>query len=151
MPGRGFGWQYLGRYEGGRSLSFKLYDSSTGIITDLMEQVDFVAELHTGSIGAPVALTKGSTATGDPEIFRYAQVRPNPFTDELTIAFSTQAIQPVTVAVSDALGRVVYHQRVVSGVGENTIRWDASGIPRGMYFVRLETPAGISTFKVVHE
>jgi len=135
----------------GNHLSFKLYDSSTGVITDLMEQVDFVAELHTGSIGAPVALTTGATVTDSPDAFRYAQVRPNPFADELTIAFSTEGVQPVTVAVSDALGRIVYHQRLMSGAGENTIRWDASGMARGIYFVRLDSPHGLSTFKVVHE
>ncbi|MEP0545364.1 MAG: T9SS type A sorting domain-containing protein, partial [Rhodothermales bacterium] len=64
---------------------------------------------------------------------------PNPFASATTIGFTLPSAQDVTLTVYDVLGRRV--ATLVDGVrqaGEQTVRFDASSLPSGMYFYRLE-------------
>lgn len=70
---------------------------------------------------------------------------PNPFNSTTTILFTLPRSMPVTLMVTDMLGREV--RRIVDGgvyeAGMHAFRFDATGLPPGMYFTRL-TADGIS-------
>ncbi len=66
------------------------------------------------------------------------QTLPNPARGARTVRVSGA---PAAVAVFDALGRVVADLGTVAG---GDVRWDASGLPTGVYVVRATTEAGAS-------
>jgi hypothetical protein len=94
----------------------------------------------------------GSVQPGSTAIHAAA---PNPFVRETMIAFDLGEPGPVDLSVFDAQGRRV--RRIRGGylaVGRYTEHWDgrdASGrsVANGLYFVRLQTPAGNWSRKVV--
>lgn len=66
---------------------------------------------------------------------------PNPFNPGTTIGFTLPKETSVRLIVYDVKGRLV--ERLVDGVysaGEHSVYWDATGLPSGTYFYRLETP-----------
>ena len=81
---------------------------------------------------------------------------PNPFSTSTKISFSLPADGQVSLAIFDVRGRVVrdiFHgQGMTAGVHD--VDWDARDghgklMPVGMYFIRLETGAGVRTAKMV--
>jgi photosystem II stability/assembly factor-like uncharacterized protein len=67
---------------------------------------------------------------------------PNPFNPATTMEIVLPQPGDVTLAVYDVLGRVV--ATLVTGrreAGTTRVRWDAAGMPSGVYFARLTTPA----------
>jgi hypothetical protein len=80
---------------------------------------------------------------------------PNPASGAVTIGFVLPAAGTVQVAVHDASGRVL--NRLASGAfaaGAHQALWtglDDAGymVPAGIYFVRLETAAGVRSLKVI--
>jgi flagellar hook assembly protein FlgD len=82
-------------------------------------------------------------------------LRPNPFTQALVIVFALPEAGAARVSVHDAAGRRV---ALVAGgrfaAGTHQVTWDGhtdvGGVaPTGVYFVRIETPAGQWTRKAV--
>jgi len=56
----------------------------------------------------------------------------------------------VKLVAFDGLGRVV--ESLVTGhqsLGRHSIRWDATGVPSGVYFVRMEAGAFTATRQVI--
>lgn len=85
---------------------------------------------------APPAETAGAVAP--PSGFRLAQNYPNPFNPVTTIAYAVPSAGPVRLVVFNALGQEV--AVLVDGVGaagERTATFDATGLPSGIYAVRL--------------
>lgn len=75
---------------------------------------------------------------------------PNPFGKRTTIAFSTAASGPVTLAVYDLLGRRV--ASLVDGVmaaGNHTASLDAAGLASGMYVYRLAAGGQVASRTMV--
>jgi hypothetical protein len=75
---------------------------------------------------------------------------PNPFNPTTRINFSVANTGPVNLSVFDVKGRLV--ERLVNGTrtaGEYSVTWEASGLPSGIYFYRLETPTFNETRKLV--
>ena len=74
-----------------------------------------------------------------PASFSLDQNYPNPFNPATVIPFKVSKEGRIRLAVYDLLGKevaVLWDGR--AGVGSHTIRWDASGLPSGVYFYRLE-------------
>lgn len=71
---------------------------------------------------------------------------PNPTSDVLNIDVTLETESELTITVTDAAGRIV--SQVFSGVAAPEARysWDASTVPAGLYFVRVD---GISLRKVM--
>lgn len=71
---------------------------------------------------------------------------PNPTSDVLNIDVTLETESELTITVTDAAGRIV--SQVFSGVAapEARYQWDASTVPAGLYFVRVD---GISLRKVM--
>ena len=64
---------------------------------------------------------------------------PNPFNPATTIRFAVPRAGLVRLAVYDVLGRRV--DELVDGIldaGWHAVRWDAAGLPSGVYLYRLE-------------
>ena len=65
---------------------------------------------------------------------------PNPFNAEATISFSLDIRSPISLKIFDVSGREV--ARLVSqtiAAGQHAIIWNATDMPSGIYFCRLET------------
>jgi hypothetical protein len=127
----------------------KLY----AVIDPYHEVVEIHAENNVGFI--PIS---GSGVTDVPDdgeelipvVHALGQNYPNPFNPTTVIGYSLFVRGPVTLRVYDILGREV--AILVDGVkapGTFTARWDASGLPGGVYFYRLTGPGVNETRKMV--
>jgi photosystem II stability/assembly factor-like uncharacterized protein len=77
-------------------------------------------------------------------------VGPNPCASAATISWSLPAPREAEVSVYDAAGRLV--ERLHSGTaaaGSHTTGWNASGSPRGMYIVLVQTGTEAEAAKLV--
>ena len=71
-------------------------------------------------------------------------VRPNPSANSATVAFELASPTAVRVAVYDALGReVAVVAEGLRGVGAHSERVVTTGLPAGVYMVRLETEGAV--------
>ncbi|MDT8323155.1 MAG: T9SS type A sorting domain-containing protein [Bacteroidota bacterium] len=76
---------------------------------------------------------------------------PNPFNPTTTIRFALSHPMTISLIVTDAWGREVTAlvESESLGSGEFTRVMDASGMPSGLYFYRLETEVGTFVKKMV--
>jgi len=91
---------------------------------------------------------KASLATGT--ITEAAQVFPNPFNNELTIAFSNSVAGKVNITVVDMYGKavaVVTNQAMEAG--SYRFSFDGSNLAAGTYVCRITTAAGQETVRIV--
>jgi choice-of-anchor B domain-containing protein len=75
----------------------------------------------------------------EPSTFALLQNYPNPFNPETSIPYSLSRNGHATLRIYDVLGRVV--ETLIDGdvaAGAHEQSWDASRIPSGVYFYRLE-------------
>ena len=82
---------------------------------------------------------RGEIGPGVPRTFRLLQNFPNPFNPSTTISYQLSAVRFVTLRIYDALGRKV--TTLVDGKqnpGYYNVTFDASNLPSGVYFCRLE-------------
>lgn len=85
-----------------------------------------------------------------PVEFALHQPYPNPFNPSTTIELSMPTNGLFTLTVYDLLGReveTILNQYVDSG--DHTVQWNASNIPSGIYFVRMEAGDFAQTRKVM--
>ncbi|MDP8229245.1 MAG: T9SS type A sorting domain-containing protein, partial [Candidatus Electryoneaceae bacterium] len=74
-----------------------------------------------------------------PLSFDLNTIYPNPFNAVSRIRFTVDAVRPTTLTVYDLSGRKIatlYDN--VANVGVHQVLWDASELPSGIYFVRLQ-------------
>ena len=76
---------------------------------------------------------------------------PNPFNPTTTISYTLARPMPVSLIVTDALGREVTRllDTATRRSGLNSTRFDARAIPSGVYFYRLETADGVFVRKML--
>lgn len=78
------------------------------------------------------------------------QNRPNPFNPSTVIRFWIPSDDRTRIVVTDPMGRQTYElideQR---GAGWHEVTFDASSLPTGLYFYRLETSLGITMRKMI--
>jgi hypothetical protein len=139
----------------GDPIGFKVYDGDNGLIRDLNETMFFTADNHQGSVDIPVPFTYNGLS-GAEEIPDYLSldVRPNPFSQSTEIRFSLKHSAEVYITVTDLNGKVVTYFEGDGQEGVNALEWKGtseSGVPlqSGVYFVKLETDAGIAIQKVM--
>jgi len=138
----------------GEQLRYKLFDSSNGSIQDLAELMYFSADLHQGSIQAPIPFTLSSTGTVETKLEQSFDVQPNPFHSETWFRFSLDRSQDIALTITDVNGRMVSSQRTSGTHGLNSLVWkgqsDAGAkLEPGVYFVRLQSEQGSVVRKVV--
>ncbi len=75
---------------------------------------------------------------------------PNPFQGRTTIQYELHEPMPVRLSIWDLSGHEV---RVlidaVQAPGQYTLTFDAADLPSGTYFLRLKTPEGVQTHKMI--
>jgi len=99
------------------------------------DEADLIATASGFQAPCPLA-TEASTPEGT---FRLESVYPNPLASQATIGFALPTAQDVRLAVYDVLGReVAVLADGVRAAGEQSVAFDASALPNGVYLVRLE-------------
>ncbi len=135
----------------GENLTFKLYNSAAEQVSELNEAIPFVPDQHQGSIEVPVPFTLETSSVVESTGFGYFEVLPNPFSEVATLVFNSNGYQEVQVFISDALGRLILHQKVDAVPGRNSLLWESNAAEAGVYLVRLQSGAGSVIRKVVKE
>jgi hypothetical protein len=75
---------------------------------------------------------------------------PNPFNPTTTIQYSIARSEWTQVKIFDVLGReVATLVNETKPPGTYTVQWNASGIPSGVYFYRLQSGAYTETKKLI--
>ena len=138
----------------GELLHFKLYDSATGEVWNLAETMYFAADLHQGTIAAPVPFSLLSMSTNSAVFVPAFEIRPNPFTTETMFRITLPHAQDIALTVYDGQGREVSGVHIYAAEGLNVFRWNglsntAQHLNPGVYVVRLQTETGIVSKKVV--
>lgn len=80
----------------------------------------------------------GFVGTGPGEA-NETNIYPNPFTNTVTISYTTYSSGPVKIEVFDRIGRKV--KELYSGnraAGTYKVTWNAAGMPAGLYFLRIQ-------------
>ncbi|MEW6050862.1 MAG: cohesin domain-containing protein [Candidatus Zixiibacteriota bacterium] len=124
--------------------------SMAGVSLSEITRVDMA-----GADGRYVNVTMSSGTSNVPSTFVLGQNYPNPFNPETTISFALPQSGRITLTVFDLLGRTV--RTVADGdyaAGNHTVVWDGrdergESVGSGVYFYRLETPAGNETRKMM--
>lgn len=93
----------------------------------------------------------GDGALGVPSAFSLEQNYPNPFNPATTVSYSVPSAARVTLTVHNVLGQQV--ATLVDGMsaaGRFAVRWDATNVASGIYFVQLRANnAIVSTRKMM--
>ena len=95
-------------------------------------------------VAACLAATSRATPTeGGPATTFGLRVAPNPATSAVALLVDLDVASAVTVAVYDMLGREVARREVALGAGgAQRLGLDVSGVPSGVYVVRVQADAG---------
>jgi hypothetical protein len=95
------------------------------------------------------------TEVGDDDIiipshFSLMQNYPNPFNATTAMRFILPETGEVVLSIYNILGqRVETLLENTLQAGEHTVTWDASGLPSGVYFARLEIKEHAKSIKMV--
>ena len=126
------------------------YDNA-GLLERIVSQFDFGTGLQ-NSTQYLFEWTNTSTAVGGdelPESIRLATPYPNPFNPQATVEYHLSTPEHATLRVFDATGRLV--RTLVEGMqpaGDHSVTFDATGLPSGVYMLRLQTPSHLVTRSV---
>jgi hypothetical protein len=125
-------------------------------------EADYQAELAATLTRVAIALQEHGIGTGrdlvkgDAErtpatgVLALEQNFPNPFNPSTSITYTLPAATRARVAVFNSLGQEV--AVLLNGeipAGSHTVSWDASAMPSGIYFCRLESDAGFATRRMM--
>ncbi len=100
------------------------------------------------SFGAATAVDGSSSSA--PHTFALSQNFPNPFNPSTTISFSIPALSYVSLKMYDCLGKEV--GTLVSemmAAGNYSRVWNASHVPSGVYYYRLQSGSMMETKKLI--
>lgn len=90
--------------------------------------------------------TSTETPATHPDKFHLSQNYPNPFKDQTTIEYYVPADAQVKIRVYNVLGQEI---QLLSNKhlsqGRHSVKWDASKLPNGVYFINLESESTILT------
>jgi len=76
-------------------------------------------------------------------------ISPNPFTSSTTLKFELTQPGKVDIKIYNQMGELVEVIQTNAQSGKKTFTWNASRLPSGIYFIRLQSDNGISAQKVV--
>ncbi len=96
-------------------------------------------KLHGSTSTNGISMGLGTEERNQPTKFLLYRNYPNPFNPSTLISYDIPAFTKVSIAVFDVLGRRI--KELLSqfqGPGHYSIRFDASDIPSGLYFYRME-------------
>ena len=138
----------------GEPLEFRFYDESTGEEHELTDGYNFVINQVIGEPNNPTPLHLNTvvttSTTNTPGNTGFFELYPNPTMEgqSVYLKFSATPEQPVTITVTDALGRRVDRLELRNPLRENTLEWTPQRLPAGIYFVSLQRSAGVKTLRL---
>jgi hypothetical protein len=92
----------------------------------------------------------GSSAIEHAGGYSLAQNFPNPFNPMTTIRYVLPARSSVTLSVFDILGQqVALLQKGEQGAGDHEVRFDAKGLPSGVYMYRMNAGSYAETKRLI--
>ncbi len=106
--------------------------------------------VYYGHISFPLTGVNGQNPGQSPASFSLSQNYPNPFNPSTMIQFALPHASFVKLTVFNLLGEQV--ATIVSDrfeAGTHTVRWDASGLPSGVYFFQLHADEFTQTKRLV--
>ena len=74
---------------------------------------------------------------------------PNPANELLNVDVMSDIEQNIKLQMFDVMGRIVYKNELQAVAGENNNPIDVRGMMRGVYFIEINSVAGINRIKVV--
>jgi hypothetical protein len=92
----------------------------------------------------------GQNYQSGPHRFELSKLYPNPFNPSTEVSFSLPIDGHVQLAAYDIRGQKV--DMIFEGaqsVGQHSYTWDASNLPSGVYYIRLQAGSMISTQKAL--
>ncbi len=95
----------------------------------------------------PVMASPDGEENASPDIYALNQNYPNPFNPSTEIAYELPALADVMLTVYNVEGRVV--AELVNGpveMGQHSVTWNASNMPSGVYFYKLEARGSDTVF-----
>ena len=99
----------------------------------------FLSRLYDWFVGAAPNIAPADSKE-IPQILSLSPAFPNPFNSMTAFQFSVPSLAPYRLTLCDPTGREVALLRVgEKAVGVQSVYWDASGMPTGVYFARLST------------
>jgi photosystem II stability/assembly factor-like uncharacterized protein len=117
---------------------------------------DGTQRLYAGSDGGGMFKSISATTPVEgggqilPASYTVHQNYPNPFNPSTVIRYDLPGQHYVSLKVYNILGHEVASlAEGVQGPGQQSVRWDASGLPSGLYFYRLEFGGTVTTKKMV--
>jgi hypothetical protein len=139
------GWVLLGSYEcqAGDAMNVRVIDTGKNPAGVVLRADAIRIEMVTGA-------TAADRSDPGPLEYQLRQNYPNPFNPATVIGFSVVSEDWVTLKVFDLLGREV--ATVVDGMkvpGFHQIRWDAAGLPSGVYYYQIRTGSFVETRKMI--
>lgn len=99
---------------------------------------------------AEAFVSVGEQGVEPPDTYQLLDVHPNPFNESTTITFQVKRPGNVTLTLYNTLGQEI--QTLVEDTvraGEHTVSVNASNFASGSYFLRLSSPDGEATRKIV--
>lgn len=129
--------------------AFHLNGVATGT-TDLALQIFHVDHADFTATAIPVVVMMptdaGTPEISAPQVLALHPASPNPFNPTTVIRYDTAHAGKVRLSIFDARGRSVGNLvDDVMPAGRHTVSWNASAVPSGQYFIRLESPDGNRT------
>ena len=131
-------------------MNFKYYNSNTGEVIEFADDIEFTIDMSLGNALDPIVFS--AIANDDVLVSEYALrgAYPNPFNPSTRIEYSIVDAGHITVKVYDMAGRLV--DQIANGwsnAGVQSVVWNASNHPSGIYFVKLEAGGVSSSQKIV--
>ncbi len=112
------------------------------------ERAHALIALHRPTLAGTATATEPAAA---PAGARLGAAYPNPTRGAVTVPFTLDRAQAVTLRVYDAAGRLVavLAEGKPFGAGTHALRWDVGSVPAGPYLVRLAAGLAVPTERVV--
>ena len=76
-------------------------------------------------------------------------VHPNPFTNSTTLFHTLEEPENVQFTVYNVQSKIVWRMQEMQDEGEHKIKWNAEGLPAGMYYFRMQAGDIIAGGKIV--
>jgi hypothetical protein len=91
-----------------------------------------------------------TTASGEVAAWgQHLRIFPNPFGDFVNLVFENDKDQAFKLGLYDGTGRLIMQKNLEAPVGEVRETLDASGLPAGIYFVKIQGQAGFFSQKLL--
>ncbi len=137
----------------GTPLDFgNLFDLSTFSPCYSADATSATAATDGAAVGATNFCENLSTSVFAPTLTQSLElsVMPNPIDAVANIQFSLEAAGPVRVSIFNLAGReVAVLDQATRSAGIHQVQWLTSGLPQGLYVVRLQTAEGEQSMKAV--